>query len=739
MSTAGDRITQLLDEFRHSRDVMVTELNKVIIGQREVIELILAAIFTRGHVLLVGVPGLAKTLMVSSIARILDVGFKRIQFTPDLMPSDITGTNVLEEPEAGRRAFRFVPGPIFANIILADEINRTPPKTQAALLQAMQEREVTVGQETMHLPDPFFVIATQNPIEQEGTYPLPEAQLDRFMFDIRVGYPTLDEEKKILLATTKGDMPDLKKVLSGKAIVNLQKLVMSVPVSRVHGRLRGAAGAGDAAGRREGAAVHQGPGRLRRRAARRPEPDPGRQGHGGDGRPIQRLARRHPQGGRAGAAAPDQHQLPGPGGRAVDRILVQRLVSEIREPETPKYESASRQVKPVGDREDSQPTCPGREARVAGTAEKYLKPEVIRQVARLDLRAKFIVEGFISGLHASPFQGFSVEFSEHRKYTAGDNISDIDWNVYAKTDRFYIKKFQAETNLTGYLVMDLSGSMGYTYRQELTKFEYGISLAAALMLLDDPPARPGRPDRLRPEGPPEPGAGEQAVAARQHPVAAGQAQAGGNDDDRGEPAPGRQHDPAPQPGDALQRPAGRPGVDLEGHPPAAVRGARPDHLSHPGRGRGRVSLRRDASAGGQRDQRDDRGRRRCDQGRLPRRGGQVSGHVQARLRPGAYRLRSAAHGDAVRQGPDELSARRGKAGLDRSDDAMEMSLMHAGLAAGARTGGAAGDPAPVHAADAQARHLPGAAADPRAAEAVEEADAGQELAAAAGADGGPGA
>ncbi|HMF36696.1 MAG TPA: AAA family ATPase, partial [Isosphaeraceae bacterium] len=210
---------------------MVAELNKVIIGQRDVIELILASIFTRGHVLLVGVPGLAKTLMVSSIARILDVSFKRIQFTPDLMPSDITGTNVLEEPEAGRRTFRFVPGPIFANIILADEINRTPPKTQAALLQAMQEREVTVGQDTMHLPDPFFVIATQNPIEQEGTYPLPEAQLDRFMFDVRVGYPSLDEEKKILLSTTRGEVPDLKKVLSGKAIVNLQKLVTSVPVS----------------------------------------------------------------------------------------------------------------------------------------------------------------------------------------------------------------------------------------------------------------------------------------------------------------------------------------------------------------------------------------------------------------------------------------------------------------------------------------------------------------------------
>ncbi len=231
MSTSGDRITQLLDEFRNSRDVMLNELGKVVIGQREVLELILTAIFTRGHVLLVGVPGLAKTLIVSSLSRILDVGYKRIQFTPDLMPSDITGTNVLEEPEAGRRAFRFVPGPIFSNIILADEINRTPPKTQAALLQAMQEREVTVGQDTLRLPEPFFVIATQNPIEQEGTYPLPEAQLDRFMFDVRVGYPSYDEEKRILLSTTKGETPDLRKVLSGKAILNLQKLVSSVPVS----------------------------------------------------------------------------------------------------------------------------------------------------------------------------------------------------------------------------------------------------------------------------------------------------------------------------------------------------------------------------------------------------------------------------------------------------------------------------------------------------------------------------
>ncbi|PQO32927.1 MoxR family ATPase [Bremerella cremea] len=210
---------------------MQQELQKVIVGQDEVIEQLFAAIFTRGHCLLEGVPGLAKTLMVSTLAKVLDMQFKRVQFTPDLMPSDITGTNVLEEDEQGRRNFRFVEGPVFTNILLADEINRTPPKTQAALLQAMQEHEVTVGRDTMELPDPFFTIATQNPIEQEGTYPLPEAQLDRFMFNIIIDYPTLDEEEKILMATTRQEKVEVRKVFSSRAILNIQKLVQSVAVS----------------------------------------------------------------------------------------------------------------------------------------------------------------------------------------------------------------------------------------------------------------------------------------------------------------------------------------------------------------------------------------------------------------------------------------------------------------------------------------------------------------------------
>ncbi len=222
---------EVLQEFKQQRIVMQQELQKVIVGQDEVIEQLFAAIFTRGHCLLEGVPGLAKTLMVSTLAKVLDMQFKRIQFTPDLMPSDITGTNVLEEDEDGRRNFRFVEGPVFTNILLADEINRTPPKTQASLLQAMQEREVTVGRDTMNLPEPFFTIATQNPIEQEGTYPLPEAQLDRFMFNIIIDYPSLDEEEKILMATTRQERVEVRKVFSSRAILNIQKLVQSVAVS----------------------------------------------------------------------------------------------------------------------------------------------------------------------------------------------------------------------------------------------------------------------------------------------------------------------------------------------------------------------------------------------------------------------------------------------------------------------------------------------------------------------------
>ena len=232
MSTKPRSLGDVLQEFSQHRQIMQEELQKVIVGQADVIEQIFAAVFTRGHCLLVGVPGLAKTLMVSTLAQILDIRFKRIQFTPDLMPSDITGTNVLEEHEHGRRDFRFVQGPIFANIVLADEINRTPPKTQAALLQAMQEREVTVGQETYPLPEPFFTIATQNPIEQEGTYPLPEAQLDRFMFSLWMDYPGVEDEQQIVMETTAPRPVDLDVVYTKEQMLSYQVLVRRMPVSR---------------------------------------------------------------------------------------------------------------------------------------------------------------------------------------------------------------------------------------------------------------------------------------------------------------------------------------------------------------------------------------------------------------------------------------------------------------------------------------------------------------------------
>ncbi|MGH7179699.1 MAG: AAA family ATPase [Tepidisphaeraceae bacterium] len=211
---------------------MRSELGKVIVGQDQVIEELLIALFCRGHALLVGVPGLAKTLLISTLSRTLGLSFNRIQFTPDLMPSDITGTEVIEEDKTtGGRALRFVRGPVFANVLLADEINRTPPKTQAALLEAMQENQVTAGGKQHRLPQPFFVLATQNPIEQEGTYPLPEAQLDRFMFNINVGYPTEEEEFQIVRLTTFGRKVELKHVLGGEEVIALQEVVRKVPVA----------------------------------------------------------------------------------------------------------------------------------------------------------------------------------------------------------------------------------------------------------------------------------------------------------------------------------------------------------------------------------------------------------------------------------------------------------------------------------------------------------------------------
>ncbi len=230
----GERDVELLERLAAARARLLEQVGRRIVGQREVLDGIVAALISGGHALLVGVPGLAKTMMVSSVAEALNLRFSRIQFTPDLMPSDITGTEVIEEDKTtGGRAFRFVPGPLFGNIVLADEINRTPPKTQAALLQAMQEHAVTVANQTYPLPEPFFVLATQNPIEQEGTYPLPEAQLDRFMFELHVEYPSEEEERRIVEWTTGESAASLEPVLSGDELLELMALVRRVPAPRV--------------------------------------------------------------------------------------------------------------------------------------------------------------------------------------------------------------------------------------------------------------------------------------------------------------------------------------------------------------------------------------------------------------------------------------------------------------------------------------------------------------------------
>lgn len=223
---------QLVQDLASSINRVRHEIGRVIVGQQKVVNLLLVSLFSRGHCLLVGVPGLAKTLLIRTLAQSLDLSFSRVQFTPDLMPGDITGTEIIEENvSTGQKEFRFVRGPIFANIVLADEINRTPPKTQAALLEAMQEHSVTAAGSTYKLEEPFFVLATQNPIEQEGTYPLPEAQLDRFMFNLVLDYPSFDEEKEIVRTTTIDAAPQLTPVMSGADIVSFQSLVRRIPVA----------------------------------------------------------------------------------------------------------------------------------------------------------------------------------------------------------------------------------------------------------------------------------------------------------------------------------------------------------------------------------------------------------------------------------------------------------------------------------------------------------------------------
>ena len=300
-----------VQELHEARRVLLTEIEKRIVGQKDVVDSLLVSLFARGHCLFVGVPGLAKTLLISTVAEVLDLSFNRIQFTPDLMPSDITGTDVLEEDHTtGRRTFRFVAGPIFANLLLADEINRTPPKTQAALLQAMQEYRVTAGGETYPLDLPFLVFATQNPIEQEGTYPLPEAQLDRFMFYVNVSYPSAQEELEIVRSTTVSSRPPLHRVLSPQQDPRAAGPGAARPGRRPRHPLRGGAGAPHPPRRAGSARLREGERLLGRRPARQPVPHPRRQEPSHPRRPHGRQRGGRPGPGQKRARSPGHHELP---------------------------------------------------------------------------------------------------------------------------------------------------------------------------------------------------------------------------------------------------------------------------------------------------------------------------------------------------------------------------------------------------------------------------------------------
>ena len=444
---ASDRDLAQAEEMGNKKTEITSEIKKVIVGQEKVIEEILIALFCRGHCLLVGVPGLAKTLLISTLAGIMELTFNRVQFTPDLMPSDITGTDILEEEMGSkrRRSFRFIKGPIFTNILLADEINRTPPKTQAALLQAMQEYKVTAGGVTHPLDLPFFVLATQNPIEQEGTYPLPEAQLDRFMFNIGIDYPPFEQEMEIVATTTSSYQPSLHKVINGEKILEMQELVRRVPASsHVIGyavnllRSTRPQGAGGPALRERLGGVGSGAEGL-------PAPDPGGQGQGHPARQVRGLGGGCQGGGPFHPEAQDHHQLQGPG--RGDHLAGYHRPSSGR-----------------------------------GKTLNHFDPQVLAKLKNLYLRARFVVDGVMVGIHPSRAKGFSSEFEEHREYSQGDDVRHIDWKAYGKFDRYFIKEYREATNLKAYLLLDASSSMSYA-SDGWSKFDYGSTLAASLAYL----------------------------------------------------------------------------------------------------------------------------------------------------------------------------------------------------------------------------------------------------------------
>ncbi len=457
----------LADRMKSGRDKIVAELRKAIVGQDDVVGEVLLTLFVGGNSLIVGVPGLAKTLLVYTLARVLELKFSRIQFTPDLMPSDITGTDLIQEdPSTGRRQMVFAPGPIFANIVLADEINRTPPKTQSALLEAMQEHRVTIQGRTYPLEEPFFVFATQNPIELEGTYPLPEAQLDRFMFHIVIDHPPVDEEFEVVRSTTSLRDIEFDRPVSGPDLVAFQRLVRRVPAAEPV--MRYALDLVRASRPKSPTA----PEAIKKWAA-----------FGASVRAAQYLV----LGGKARALTAGRYHVsfediralahPGPAPsrahefpRAVGRRHERRAG---RQAARGRPDAAERDVARCVQRTSS--------TNIGGSSggARFVDPVVLARVGNLELVARSVVDGFINGMHRSPYFGASVDFAEHRGYTPGDDIRRVDWKLFGRTDRFYVKEYEADSNSNFAVLLDVSKSMGFGSRG-ITKLEYARILAACL-------------------------------------------------------------------------------------------------------------------------------------------------------------------------------------------------------------------------------------------------------------------
>ena len=542
------------------------------------IEELLISLFSRGHCLLEGVPGLAKTLMISTLSRALNLTFSRIQFTPDLMPADITGTDVIEENRStGARDFRFLEGPLFSNVILADEINRTPPKTQAALLEAMQERQVTVGRVRHKLADPFFVLATQNPIEQEGTYPLPEAQQDRFMFKVFVRYPSFDEEFEVVRRTTSTLVDSVEPVLTAAEILELQRIVRQVPVS-------------DHVIRYALSLVRQ----TRVREPGVPDFVQEQLSWGAGPRAVQFLilgakARALLQG-RTHVTCEDVQALAKP-------VLAAPPGAEFHRRERRRHARRP-------DRADcgDHPHPRRRTDAAMHDSKRFLHPEAIKRIARLDLRARHVVEGFLSGMHRSPYFGQSIEFRQHRQYTYGDDLRYVDWKVWAKQDRYYVKQFEEDTNLRCTLLCDVSGSMRYGRgRDEQVRVRLhdrrqpGLSAAAAAGRGRLRGLRRRRPDdrppahQAEPPGFDHPGPGAQQPAKQDRPLPdppqRGRELSAAGTDGVGVGPAGGSRGPVPRPAAAAEPRARRDGVPRAGRRRVGFPLQRADAVRGPGTAR----------------------------------------------------------------------------------------------------------------------------------------------------------